>query len=170
MKIAYRAEINDLAEAQLRLFNRSKVARRNKYFLLYGVPLFLVVILTIGSENPLVGLASALVVAIPFFILVIVFYPKLLARRQRNYLREALGERDAVAIEVEFDSEGFKVRQEGTEISINWTEVTEVVENNQDFEIRVAKRGLGVIRRKNFDSPERYQECLELVRQRAKLA
>ena len=150
MKIQYEVDIEDLVDSQLQLYNATRVARRRKvrgyfYSLFPGAFMFLIAPETLFVR--LIWAASAMAAYVLFIRLVVHRYEKWHFRR---VIREAHGNIDKVECEAEFEEERLSCRLGKVEIRFKWDDVTNLVNNETNFELWIGKTGLVHIRRKFF--------------------
>ncbi|MBD3402942.1 hypothetical protein GF420_08595 [candidate division GN15 bacterium] len=166
MRIQFNTSLDDIVDSHLRLYRISDTARKRKWSGLLGAPILAALMWLLfpgGFMTQVIWAAATIVLYVIFYLS---SYDKLLAKSVRKYFQETLGSQDKVNCEMEFDDRDIICRFNGTEMRFQWAAVTEIVEQADDFEIWLGKKGLVVVRHSYFSTPEEQRSWLEAARQR----
>ncbi|MBD3257806.1 hypothetical protein GF377_05180 [candidate division GN15 bacterium] len=171
MKIRFYSSIDDVVDAHLRLYDRSDIAKKRKWLGLLGAPLVGVAMYVLFPGSPTTQLVWAVGAMLIYVIGYLATYQRLLAKGVRKYLQETYGgDDDKIACELDFGDEHVACRWNGTELSFKWSNVTEIVTNDDDFEIWIDKKGLVVVRHAIFDNPYQQKEWLDYARLKTEIS
>ena len=164
MRVQFTYSQEDLVDASLRFFARSKSARlmrRKRTAWLALLAWLLVFVLFRFSINGTIGgLVAALIVVItdPFI------YNYELRKNLRNIVKERYGEENEFLCEVELLPEGLKGSGENIQRTIEWETIEEVVPTDDSVDIFGRKDGV-VVRNRAFSSAEERTRFIELARE-----
>jgi hypothetical protein len=111
-------------------------------------------------------LAVALGVAIVFSLLSYFwarwFYDRTISGRIKRIVLEQFAKADSLRCEIELRPNDLWTRQDGTEITLPWRDIEEVVETGDAIELRF-RNGLVVARNRVFSSPSHRAEFLGIA-------
>ena len=131
---------------------------------LTGVVLFLWLSLrgaTLSARFVLAGLAAAIAAAGYWLT-----YPGSMKRRVLKYLREQMQSGGPWRFEVELRDDCIWMRQGGTQLSFDWSNVAEILDSEDGIELRMCDGGLVIVRSRGFPSQEARQEFKEIANKR----
>ena len=154
MIIHYESTIDEAVDTQIRLLKTSGVAKQWKLQGLIWAPiLFFGFYFGIPDEKN-IKLFFAFFVSILFLVIYFAIYKKSLKKKIRKFLIEQLGTDEPIPSEFEFTEENLIFRRLGTEIRFEWDKIEELIENDNDIEVRIAKGGIAVIPNRIFSGTE----------------
>ena len=166
MKIKYESTIDEAIDAQLRMLELSKTAKKWKWEGLIFAPILFVGVYFAIPEEKTVKLIFAAMAGIMFVILYLGSYKKTLRKRMRKLFVEKLGTDKPVPSEYEFDEDGLIFRKLGTEIKFRWETVKEINENEKVLEFIVDSGGIAMIPKRIFENNQQKDEWLMYAKEK----
>jgi hypothetical protein len=169
MRIKFDATIDEQVDAYERVSARSGAARSWRRqgaavsALLSGLFSGLMVFLVL-SRSVAAGLGIGLIAAIASAAITWHTHGNTVKRRLHKYFREKFGDRDSLPFEVELTESGIWTKQLSTQIIIEWANVQDVLENEDDIEFVMRDGGCVIVRKRAFTSTDEQQQFMELTR------
>jgi hypothetical protein len=163
MRVQFTHSQEDLVDASMRFYARSKVLsenRRNHAIWLAIVAGFIVFALFGFSGKGLIG---GMVTAVICLIVHPWYYRDLQRRGLRRWIKESYGDENDFLCTVELLTEGLKTSDVNIESTIPWETVEEIVTTSDSVDI-FSRRGGVVVRNRAFSSAEQRQQFVEMVR------
>ena len=161
MKIRYEETIDEAVQTQLYLLKKSSVAKRLKWrFLIYStlllISLYFVILKRHYALSPvIVGCLAALTY--------LAIYIKGGKKRIRKFMIKHLETEEPIPSEYELSEDGCIFRQVGQETRFKWDYVEELIENDNDIVMRIARGGIAVIPKRIFFSDEQRNSWLKFI-------
>jgi hypothetical protein len=163
MRLEFDMTVDDAVDLNLRGLRRSKTFRSIRAraiwtpALISGPAVLATWILSSGSPpNSTVMWAIGGIVAVVFSVVAYFlgrwFYDWTVSRRIRRIVLEQFGKADSVRCEIELRPAELWTRQDGTEITLPWADLEDVVDTNDGIELRF-RNGLVLARTRVFASP-----------------
>lgn len=162
MKIKYESTINEAIDAQLRILELSKTAKKWKWEGLMFAPLLFVGFYFGIPEEKTVKLVFATIASIIFIALYLGTYKKTLRKRARKLIIENLGTDKPVPSEWEFDEDGLIFRKLGTEIKFQWNRVKKISEDDKVLEFIIDNGGIAIIPKRIFEDEQQKKRVVDL--------
>ena len=169
MRIQYESTIAEAADAQIRLFEKAKTAKKWKLQGLIIAPFVSVLTYYIIPDEQNVKLCFAVFAGITFIIVYFVGHKKSIRKRTEKLLSEHLGSDQPYPVEYELDEESLIFRRMGTELRFDWNGVKEINEGDKDIEFVIDKGGIAIIPNRAFANPQERQEWLDFVKNKTGL-
>jgi hypothetical protein len=174
MRLEFDMTVADAVDLTHRALARSKTARsiRSRSIWISALisgPIVLVTWIVSSGSAPsspgmwAVGLGVALVVSVLAYFLARWLYDRIVSGRIRRIVLEQFAKVDSVRCIIELRPTDLWTRQDGTEISLPWRDMEEVVDTGDAIELRF-RSGLVVARTRVFSSPDQRAEFLTSVR------
>ena len=164
MRIESESTIDEAVECQMRLFERTSVAKSQmRLALILALLMFLAFYFGIPDEQS-VKLAFASVASVGFVIVFWVIRKPFVRWQIRRVLVEQRGTDKPVFDEIIFDEEGISYRQLGIEIRMSWAIISKIEEDENYIEISAGKRGLVLISQNDFPTTSEKEEWLQFAK------
>lgn len=171
MRVEFNVTIDDFVDISTRLSSRSKVIRTWRWrglvltFFLTGVGGF---VITPGSTTA--KLTVALVLAAATTIFCVMTYGRSHAKRLRKLYREQMEINGPVKVEVEATEINITVKQMGTQITYEWSNVRSIEEREDSIDLFMRDGGGIAVRKRGFGSSEEKEEFLKLCKNSVELS
>jgi len=163
MRVQFTHSQEDIVDASMRFYARSKVVnenRRNHAFWLALAAGFIVFVLLGFSGKGLIG---GMLMAVVCLILHPWYYRRQQLKGIRAHMKEMYGDENDFVCTVELLPEGLKTRNINIESIVPWENLQEIVTTNDSVDI-FSRRGGVIVRNRAFSSDEQRQQFVELVR------
>jgi hypothetical protein len=165
MRVEYDATLDDVADAHLRAYSRSSMARRwrRQTIIWTGLltGLFMFVIVWENLLQRLLWAGFGVILGAGFQALT---YREMIRCRNRNYIRERLGSDGPFRFMVELREDCVWTKQDATQVSFDWPNVREVVDGPDGIEFRMRDGGFVIVRNKGFASASERSDFLNRAR------
>jgi hypothetical protein len=168
--VEYETTIDEIADAHLRAYARSKMAKRLRWQSTFWVgaltSLLLYLLLTLrGASLPdrFAFAALGVVIAVGGYSL---NYRRSLKRRVIRHLREQLATEAPIRFAVELREDCIWTKQGGTQLSFDWDNVSQIVDAGDAVELRMFNGGFVMVRNKGFPSGDSRQEFMSIANKR----
>lgn len=166
MKIQYKNNIEEAVDANFRFLEKTEVTKKSKKSeRSWGLFISLLCYFAL-PYSPLVAFPIALCLYITLLIAHFLLYDRLVKRSLREQLMEA-GITNDTLNEYEFNEEGVIFKQGGMEIKFLWETITDVKENENDFELISGKNGICVIWHRIFSSAEEINKWISFAKEKS---
>jgi len=170
VRVEHDVSLDEIADVHLRIVARSKVARRNRWTIwfvltvLVGSVVFLL-LLQLGATTAvcLVGTGLSITGGSAAYWL---FYPWSTKRHILKLLREQVQSHGPMRFVVELRDDCVWTKQAGVQLSIDWSNVADVLDTDDGIELRMHDGGLVMVRSKGFPNAKVRREFKELAMMR----
>jgi hypothetical protein len=170
MHIEYDATLDEIVDVCLRATERSKLAKRTRWqstfsvAFMIGIILFLFLTLDGATRTQkLVFVGGSVVLGTGGFWL---SYRHSMKKRILKHLREQLQSDAPVPFAVELREDGVWFKQGGTQVSHDWSNVVELVDDKDGVVLRMREGGFLMVRNRGFPTPESRAEFLGMARKK----
>ena len=164
MKIQFESTIDEVVDAQIRLFKKSKSAKRWKLQGLILAPLLFIGFYFGIPDEQNIKLIFAFLASIIFIAIYLGTYKKTIKKRTKKLIIEQLGTDNPIPSEYEFNEEALIFRKMGTEIKINWNSIKKINENDKDIEFLIDKGDIAIIPNRIFASAKQKEKWLKFAK------
>jgi hypothetical protein len=147
MRVTFNAAIDEIVDAQIRIFSDSAVGRRDRHVaaLATSVVAGAVVALITWGFGPAIAISFTAAGAALGYFLFGREYRKTLTKKVRKLVVEQLGQDTPVAVSVSLEDGGLLVEQLRTTVEFRWEQITGMVDLPAAVEFR-AVRPVGLMR------------------------
>jgi len=163
MRVQFTHDQEDIVDASMRFYARSKVVNENRrnHAIWLALAAGFIVFVLLGFSGK--GLIGGMLTAVICLILHPWYYRQQQRKGLRRWIKESYGDENEFVCAVELLPEGLKTSNINTESIVSWETIEEIATTSDSVDI-FSRRGGVVVRNRAFSSTEQRQQFVELAR------